>query len=65
MPLVINIYLTWLEVDLTNLEKTHPVAKNLFIKGPIVVARSVIPGALSAVDKTMGETLFAKSLGIS
>lgn len=58
-------YLTWLEVHLTNLEKTHPGAKDLITKGAIAVARSMLPGALSAVDKTMEETFmrFAKSSG--
>ncbi|KAI4827600.1 hypothetical protein KUCAC02_030985 [Chaenocephalus aceratus] len=58
-------YLTWLEVYLTNLENTHPGAKELLSKGAIAVARSMIPGALSAVDKTMEETFmrFAKSSG--
>ena len=58
-------YLTWLEVYLTNLENTHPGAKDLLSKGAIAVARSMIPGALSAVDKTMEETFmrFAKSSG--
>ena len=50
---------------LTNIEKTHPGAKDLLSKGGIAVARSMIPGALSAVDKTMEETFmrFAKSSG--
>lgn len=58
-------YLVWQELHLTNLEKTHPGAKELLTKGAIAVARSMIPGALSAVDKTMEETFmrFAKSPG--
>ncbi|KAI9541766.1 hypothetical protein NQZ68_027130 [Dissostichus eleginoides] len=52
LPTVI-LYLTWLEVYLTNLENTHPGAKDLLSKGSIAVARSMIPGALSAVDKTI------------
>ncbi|KAF3854386.1 hypothetical protein F7725_022441 [Dissostichus mawsoni] len=36
--------------------RTHPGTKDLFSKGAIAVARSMIPGALSAVDKTMEET---------
>ena len=58
-------YLTWLEVHLTNIESTHPGAQDLLTKGGIAVARSMIPGALSAVDKTMEETFmkFAKSFG--
>ena len=59
-------YLVWMEIFLTNLEKTHPGAKELLSKGGIAVARSLVPGALSAVDKTMEETFmrFAKSTGI-
>ena len=49
-------YLVWLEVFLTNIDKSHPGAKELLKKGGIAVARSLIPGALSAVDKTMEET---------
>ncbi|XP_049455367.1 uncharacterized protein LOC125902797 isoform X2 [Epinephelus fuscoguttatus] len=58
-------YLVWLEVFLTNLELSHPGAKDLLERGGISVARSLIPGALSAVDKTMEETFmkFAKSTG--
>ncbi|KAK1875363.1 Protein FAM149B1, partial [Dissostichus eleginoides] len=44
-------YLTWLEVYLTNLENTHPGAKDLLSKGAIAVARSMIPGAISAVAR--------------
>lgn len=55
----------WLDVFLTNIDKSHPRAKELLRKGGIAVARSLIPGALSAVDKTMEETFmkFAKSTG--
>lgn len=55
----------WLDVFLTNIDKSHPRAKELLRKGGIAVARSPIPGALSAVDKTMEETFmkFAKSTG--
>ena len=58
-------YLTWYEMFLTNIDQTHPGAKELLSKGGIAVARSLIPGALSAVDKTMEETFmkFAKSQG--
>jgi len=65
VPYVIHRYLVWLEIYLTNIEKTHPGAKDLLTKGAIAVARSMIPGALSAVDKTMEETFmrFAKSSG--
>ncbi|KAL7407118.1 hypothetical protein ABVT39_003386 [Epinephelus coioides] len=58
-------YLVWLEVFHTNLELSHPGAKDLLERGGISVARSLIPGALSAVDKTMEETFMklAKSAG--
>ena len=48
-----------------NMELTHPGAKDLLSKGGIAVACSLIPGALSAVDKTMEETFmkFVKSSG--
>ena len=46
---------------LTNIDKSHPDAKELLEKGGIAVARSLLPGALSAVDKTIEET-FMKSL---
>ena len=39
-------YLVWLEVFLTNIDKSHPGAKELLKKGGIAVARSLIPGAL-------------------
>jgi radical SAM superfamily enzyme YgiQ (UPF0313 family) len=56
----------WLDVFLTNIDQSHPGAKELLKKGGIAVARSLIPGALSAVDKTMEETFmkFAKSLEV-
>ena len=58
-------YLTCFEMFLTSIDKTHPGAKELLEKGAIAVARSLIPGALSAVDKTMEEGFmkFAKSAG--
>ncbi|KAK0148593.1 hypothetical protein N1851_011078 [Merluccius polli] len=49
-------YLVWLEVFLTNIDRSHPGAKELLQKGGIAVARSLIPGSLCAVDKTMEET---------
>ena len=54
-----------MDVFLTNIDKSHPGAKQLLAKGGIAVARSLIPGALSAVDKTMEETFmkFSKSHG--
>ena len=56
-----------MEINLTNLESTHPGAKDLLTKGAIAVARSMVPGALSAVDKTMEESFmrFAKSSGMN
>ena len=56
----------WLEVFLTNIDESHPGAKDLLKKGGIAVARSFIPGALSAVDKTMEETFmkFASTTGM-
>jgi len=59
-------YLTWFEVFLTNIDLTHPGAKELLQKGGIAVTRSLIPGSCSAVDKTMEETFmkFAKSAGM-
>ena len=55
----------WLDLFLTNIDISHPGAKHLLESGGIAVARSLIPGALSAVDKTMEETFmkFAKSSG--
>ena len=58
-------YLVWLDVFLKNIETSHPGAEELLNKGGIAVARSLIPGSLSADDKTMEETFmrFAKSVG--
>ena len=55
----------WLDIFLTNIDETHPGARELLMKGSIAVAHSLIPGALSAVDKTMEETFmkFGKSSG--
>ena len=60
-------YLTWFEAFMTNLELSHPGAMELIDCGVLAVARSLIPGSLSAVDKTMEETFmkFAKSSGKS
>lgn len=57
--------LVWLEVFLTNIDRSHPGTKELLQKGGIAVARSLIPGSLCAVDKIMEETFkrFAKSDG--
>ncbi|KAK0148525.1 hypothetical protein N1851_011132 [Merluccius polli] len=58
-------YLTWFEAFLTNIDLSHPGALDYIKHGVIPVARSLIPGALAAVDKTMEETFvkFAKSSG--
>ncbi|XP_049337187.1 uncharacterized protein LOC111196954 [Astyanax mexicanus] len=58
-------YLTWFEAFLINIDISHPGALDIIKLGAIAVARSLIPGALSAVDKTMEETFmkFAKSSG--
>ena len=58
-------YLTWFDAFLTNIDLSHPGALDFIKLGVIAVARSLIPGALSAVDKTMEETFmkFAKSSG--
>lgn len=55
-------YLVWLDLFLTNIEASYPGAKKLLKKGGIAVARSLIPGSLSAIDKIMEETFmkFAK-----
>ena len=57
----------WLDAFLMNIDLSHPGAKELLENGGIAVAQSLIPGALSAVDKTMEETFmkFAKSSGIN
>ena len=56
-------YLAWFEMFMTNLELTHPGATDLIDRGVIGAARSMIPGALSAVDKTMEETFMKFSKG--
>ena len=58
-------YLTWFDVYLTNLESTDPRALELIDNEALSLARSLIPGSLSAVDKTMEETFmkFAKGSG--
>ena len=55
----------WCDSFMTNIDKSHTGAKELFEKGAIAVARSLIPDSLSAVDKTMEETFvkFSKSTG--
>ena len=56
-------FLTWFDGFLTNIEFTHPGATKLLESGAIAVARSLVTGNLSMVDKTMEETLmfFGKS----
>ena len=63
--LILYRYLTWFEAFLTNIDLSHPGACGYIKHGAIAVARSLIPGTLSAVDKTMEETFmkFAKSSG--
>ncbi|KAJ8349354.1 hypothetical protein SKAU_G00244840 [Synaphobranchus kaupii] len=58
-------YLTWFKAFLINIDLSHPGALGYIKLGAIAVARSLIPGALSAVDKTMEETFmkFAKTSG--
>ncbi|XP_034071336.1 uncharacterized protein LOC117545602 [Gymnodraco acuticeps] len=58
-------YLTWFEAFLTNIDLSHPGALDYIKLGAIAVARSLITGALAAVDKTMEETFmrFAKTSG--
>ena len=60
-----SCYLVWLNLFLTNIETTYPGAKELLEKRGIAVARSLIPGTLCAVAKTMEETFmkFSKSAG--
>lgn len=48
-----------------NIDQSHPRANKLLKRGDVAVARSLIPGVRSVVDKTMEETFmkFAKSSG--
>ena len=57
--------LTQFEIFLMNIELTNSGARGLLTKGAISVVCPLIPGVLSAVDKTMEETFmrFAKSPG--
>lgn len=57
------MYLMWLEVFLTNIDKSHPGIEEKRMKCGIAVVRCLIPGALSTVNKTMEETfmMFSKS----
>ena len=56
-------FLTWFDGFLTNIEYTHPGATKLLESGAIAVARSLVSGNLSMIDKTMEESLmfFGKS----
>lgn len=54
-------YLTYYSQYLTNIENTHPGARQLLERGAIGVARSHIPGNLCDVDKTMEETFMRHS----
>ena len=60
-----SIYLVWLDSFITNIDETQPDTKRLLQKGGILVARSLLPGTLSAVNKIMEETFikFTKSAG--
>ena len=49
-------YLSWFEMSLTNIELTHPGSTKLLDNGVIRAARSLIPGALNPIDKTMEES---------
>ena len=51
-----SIYLMWLDIFLTKIDETHPGAKELLQKGGISEAHSLLPGTLSAANKTMEET---------
>ena len=50
-------FLTWFDLYLKNIDVTHPGATKLLEGGAISVARSLISGNLSMVDKTIEETL--------
>ena len=52
-------YLSWFEVYLTNLELTHLGAMDLIDSAVLDAARSLIPGSLCDIDRTM-ERLFTK-----
>lgn len=58
-------YLTFFSVFLSNIDLSHPGAKEMLQRGAFSVARSLIPGNRCAVDKTMEETFMkhAKSRG--
>ena len=60
-------YLTWFEAFLKNIDTSHPGAKMLLKKGAISVARSLVPGALCAVDKNNGRDIHevCKNIGWS
>ena len=52
-------------MHLTNLELTHPGAMDLIDSGVLGAARTLIPGSLCDIDRTMEETFmkFAKGSG--
>ena len=50
-------FLTWFDLYPANIEITHPCSSKLLEAGAISVARSLISGNLSMIDKTMEETL--------
>ena len=59
-----SISLVWFDIFLTNVDEAHSGAKELLQKDEISVARSLLRGALTVVDKTMEETFmkFSKSV---
>ena len=59
--------MVWYDMFLTNIDFCHPGSKKVIQNGGIAVARSLIPGSLREVDKTMDETFmkFSKSKGLT
>ncbi|GFS04691.1 hypothetical protein ElyMa_006501900 [Elysia marginata] len=53
-------YLTWFDVFLLNIDRTHPGAMELLKKGAISVARSMVLGNRCQVDKTFEETFMLR-----
>jgi len=49
-------YLTMFSIFIANIDQTHPGARELLKLGAFSVARSVVPGCCTDVDKTMEET---------
>ena len=56
-------YLSWFEMSLTNIELTHPGSTKLLDNGVLGAARSLIPGALNPIDKTMEESFMKSAKG--